>query len=85
MKKNTCQNFMKAVDGPIPEFWLELMKYLMNRETFSDIFGKFFIQILQFLKGYTSKTWVNTRPCYNKRVLVSISKHKCRMLLVNKV
>lgn len=79
---------MKAVDGPITEFWLELMKYLMSTNIFRYFWKikKVFIQILQFLKGYTSKTWANTRTCYNKRVLlVSISKLKCRMLLVNKV
>lgn len=78
---------MKAVDGPIPEFWLELIKYLMSTNIFRYFWKikKVFIQILQLFKGYTSKTWANPLTCYNKRVLVSISKHKCRMLLVNKV
>lgn len=62
---------MKAVDGPIPEFWLELMKYLMSTNIF-----RYFWKIKSLHTNFTifkrvSKILANTRTCYNKRVLVS--------------
>lgn len=44
---------MKAVDGPIPEFWLELMKYLMSKNIFRYFWKikKSLYKFYNFLKG----------------------------------